>query len=155
MAPAGSQTERAGSRWQLRGSLVPCSQPDAGCQYSTDDWQVHVPATISSRQAEQHAAMLPTAMKGLLAMRGTGRLQQVRARLQSQQPANRQTAATQTGTKSSQQQRGQAITGRMQLQDKIADLLMVAGALLARHSPGRCNALLAVMSKPKRATTYE
>ena len=58
-------------------------------------------------------------------------LQLVKARAQLHQPADRQTAATQTGIKSSRQQREQAVTGRMQLQDMAADLPVVAGALLA------------------------
>ena len=54
--------------------------------------------------------------------------------------------------KSSQQQCKQAITGHMQLQ--IEDLLMVAGALLARYPPGRPWAVLAVQGKVNSAPTY-
>ena len=113
-------------------------------------------------------------------MRGTGRLQQVEVLLQFQQPAMAATqtgtkssqqssirqdsmlpccqqlamAATQTGIKNSQQQLNQALRGHMQLQDKVADFLMVAGALLAGHPPGRWTMVLAEISRPKSATTY-
>ena len=150
-----AQTIRLGCRWQSEVAWVPCSQPDAGCQRSTRDSAAACPGN----QLKQHSAgsegrqnsMLLCCLQPIWAVKGTDRLQQVEVLLQFQQPAM---AAAQTGIKYSQQQLNQAITGHMHLQDKVADFLMVAGALLAGHPPGRWTTVLAEIFRPKSATTY-
>ena len=157
-APAGSQTEGAGCRWQAEVAWVPAASQVQAASTALMSQQAQVLATSSSsikqaQRADRTACCYAAhGHDGTLGCEGHGQV--AAGQSAAAVPAKMQAAATQTRSKSCQQQRNQAITGRMQLQDKVADLLMVAGALLAGHPPGRLMTVLAEKSRPRKAITY-